>query len=208
MGTLVFPCLALVTDLQLFDSSNVMLDRVASAINAGVNMVQLREKNLQGAQLLDLAKNLRQLTYGKATFIVNERVDVALAADADGVQIGENGLPIPVVKSIMGSGALCGRSVHDVNGATKACEQGADFLVLGAMFPTETHPGDTPSGLPLMVSTRKAVEIPILGIGGISEANAAKVMPSGANGVAVIRSILLADDPVQSTKDLVTSISP
>ena len=208
MGRLVFPCLALITDLQLFGSSNLMLDRVASAIDAGVNMVQLREKNLEGAQLLELAKNLRQLTYGKASFIVNERVDVALAADADGVQIGENGLPIPVVKSIMGSRAICGRSVHDVNGATKACEQGADFLVLGSMFPTETHPGDTPSGLQLMVSTRKEVEIPILGIGGISEVNAAKVMTSGANGVAVIRSILLADDPIQATKDLVTSISP
>lgn len=208
MSKLVFPCLALVTDLQLFASSNVMLERVAIAIDAGVNMVQLREKNLEGAQLLELAKNLRQLTYGKAVFIVNERVDVALAADADGVQIGENGLPIPVVKSILGSRALCGRSVHDVNGAIKACEHGADFLVLGSMFPTESHPGDKPSGLPLMVSVSKEIEIPVLGIGGISGSNAMKVMNSGANGVAVIRSILLADDPMKATKGLVTSISP
>ena len=207
MGALVFPCLALVTNLQLFNSSEAMLERVSSAIDAGVNMVQLREKNLQGAQLLELAKNLRQLTHGKAVFIVNERVDVALASNADGVQIGENGLPIPVVKSIMGPEALCGRSVHDVIGAIKACEQGADFLVAGTMFPTESHAGDAPSGLPFLASVRKAVEVPILGIGGISESNALEVMNSGANGVAVIRSILLADDPEKATKDLVISIS-
>ena len=207
MGKLALPCLALVTDLQLFGSSQLMLKCVSSAIDAGVNIVQLREKNLPGAPLLELAKKLRELTQGKALFIVNERVDVAVSCKADGVQIGENGLPISVVRAIMGSQALCGRSVHDVNGAMQACNQGADFLVLGTMFPTESHPEEPVFGLSLMGLIRKEVDVPILGIGGISVSNAAEVMTAGADGIAVIRSILLADDPAKVTRNLAASIS-
>ena len=131
--------------------------------------------------------------------IVNDRADVALAAGADGVQLGESALPPAVARRIMGPNCLIGRSVHSLEGAAAAQAEGADFLVVGAMFPTTTHPGVSPAGPGLLRDISRLMDaseeaIPLFGIGGITEHNAEEVMRAGATGVAVITSILASAD--------------
>ncbi len=189
------PCLCLVTDPRACPPDELP-DRVAAAVDGGVDIVQLRDKNLPGGQLMDLASILRRMIRGKAMLLVNERVDVAVAVQADGVQLGEAALPTGVARAILGDSAMVGRSVHSVSGATDAQQQGADFLLVGTMFATRSHPGEEPSGPGLLTRIGSAgVAIPKLGIGGITEDNVGQVLGAGAQGVAVITSILAADDP-------------
>ena len=120
--------------------------RVAAAVEGGVNLVQLRAKEMPGGQLLSLAKELRRAVGDRALLIVNERVDVAAAARADGVQLGEEALPVSAATALLAPGSLVGRSVHSAEGADRAVSDGADFLVVGTMFATESHPGEAPAG--------------------------------------------------------------
>ena len=165
-------------------------------------MVQLREKDLPARALLDLAKRLRAVTTDKALLIVNDRVDVALLCDADGVQLGEDGLDVAAARELLGHDRLIGRSVHSIEGAVAAELEGADYLVLGTIFPTASHPGAETGGLDLVRAATNAVRIPVLGIGGITAGNAAAVMDAGASGIAVITAITLADDPASAARGL------
>ena len=163
-------------------------------------MVQLREKDLAGGRLLELATSLKQCIKSRALLIINERVDVALAAQADGVQLAEDGMPVQAARRIMGPQALIGRSVHSEQGAMQAADQGVDFLVAGAIYGTRSHPEAPPAG-PGLVSRinkrleQRAVSLPVIGIGGITVTNLDQVMVAGAAGVAVITSILASPDP-------------
>ena len=113
-------------------------------------MVQLREKDLPGRPLLDLAMKIRQAIEGNALLIVNERVDVALLSGADGVHLGEEALSPSEARSLVGDGMIIGRSVHDDEGALKAQQEDADYLIAGSVFPTRSHPGQSPQGLRLV----------------------------------------------------------
>jgi thiamine-phosphate pyrophosphorylase len=198
---LPIPCLALVTDRRLCPAGSLVA-RVKQAVAGGVDLVQLREKDLPARELLDLAQQLREITRGKALFVVNDRVDVALACAADGVQLGEEGLPAPVARRLLGEGLLVGRSVHSVAGATQAEAQGADFLLAGTVFPSLSHPQGRPAGAGLLRQVRGAVRIPLLGIGGVTAANVGQVMAAGAQGAAVIQAILSAQDPALAAAEL------
>jgi len=165
-------------------------------VDGGVDIVQLRDKEMPGAALLELAEQLRRVVAGRALLLINERADVAMAAGVDGVQLGEAALPTGAVRAIMGEASVIGRSVHSVSGACEAAESGADFLLVGTMFASNSHPGEEPSGPGLLSRIASAgVTIPMLGIGGINERNAGEVISAGAHGVAVITSILAHDDP-------------
>ena len=197
------PCLCLVTDRSLCSSDPVELERrVALAVRGGVDMVQLREKDLPGGLLLELAARLRKVAAGTALLVVNERVDVAMASGAGGVQLGEEGLPVEVAWRLAGEGSLIGRSVHSVEGALEAQEQGADFLVVGTIFPTGSHPGTEAAGPALLSSLAGRVGIPFLAIGGVTAENAAAVVDAGASGAAVISAILAARDPEAAAREL------
>ena len=197
------PCLCLVTDRSLCGSDPGELERrVALAVRGGVDMVQLREKDLPGGLLLELAARLRKVTAGTALLVVNERVDVAMASGADGVQLGEEGLSVEVARRLAGEGLLIGRSVHSVDGALEAQEQGADFLVVGTIFPTGSHPGTGAAGPGLLSSLAGRVGIPYLAIGGVTAENAAAVVDAGASGAAVISAILAARDPEAAAREL------
>ena len=200
--SLSFPSLCLVTDRRVCPTDELP-HRVAAAVDGGVDIVQLRDKEMPGAALLDLADKLRETIAGRALLLINERADVALAARADGVQLGEAALPTRAVRSIMGDAGTIGRSVHSVAGACEAAESGADFLLVGTMFATSSHPGEEPSGPGLLTRiTAAGVTIPLLGIGGITEHNAGQVISAGAHGVAVITSILASDDPRRAAQRL------
>ena len=168
----------------------------------GVDLVQLREKDLPGGILLDLARRIKDLIGDSALLVINERVDVAVAAGANGVQLGEVGLPTTVARNMLGENVLIGRSVHSVAGANRAAEQGVDFLLVGTMFASRSHPVEEPAGPGLVRDIASQSQLPLIGIGGIDATNAAEVMGAGAQGVAVIRSILALDDPKNAAQQI------
>ena len=127
-----------------------MVRRVARAVEGGVDLVQLRDKDLPGGELLALARELLRALEGRAPLVINERVDVAVAAGAQGVQLGEDALSVEEARKILPPQAWVGRSVHSVDGAIDAENAGADFLVVGTMFATGSHPGAVASGPELM----------------------------------------------------------
>ena len=169
-------------------------------------MVQLRAKELPGGQLLSLASDLKKAIEGRAALLINERVDVAISAGADGVQLGEEALPVDAARSLLPHGAIVGRSVHSAAGAADAATAGADFLVVGTMFATGSHPGSSPAGPGLMREASRRCAIPLVGIGGIDSGNISEVVNAGASGVAVIRSILGASDPRAAALELRTAL--
>ena len=191
---LPLPCLCLVTDRGRTASGDLVATTRA-AVDGGVGMVQLREKDCPAGELLSLARELRIVTEGQALLVVNDRVDVALLSGADGVQLGENGLDAASARRLVGPEMLIGRSVHSVEGALEAEADGADFLVLGTIFETTSHPGADTGGLGLVRNVTGQVEIPVIGIGGISDSNVAGLVESGAAGAAVISAISMASDP-------------
>ena len=187
--------LCLVTDRRVCPPDE-LAGRVAAAVAGGVDIVQLRDKEESGSALLDMANALANITRGSALLLVNERADVAAAAGADGVQLAEAAMPTAAVRSILPDGSIIGRSVHSVEGAVQGEKTGADFLLVGTMFVTRSHPGEEPSGPDLLERIRAAgVTTPLLGIGGITADNVDQVMRSGASGAAVITAILAGDDP-------------
>ena len=195
------PTLCLVTDRRLC-LDMPLVEKVALAVEGGVNMVQLREKDLPGGRLLKLALEIRETVSDRALLIINERVDVALACGADGVHLGEEALSPSAARHIVGEDLLIGRSVHDMERAIKAQGQGSDYLIAGTVFATGSHPGFKPSGVSVMKEMASAVRIPYLGIGGINASNAAEVIDAGASGVAVISAILASDRPGELARAL------
>ena len=184
-----------------------LLDQIDKAVAGGVDMVQLRDKEQPACDVLELAVAIKDAINGRALFLVNDRADVALAAGADGVQLGELALPPAAARRIMGPDCLIGRSVHSQDGAVAAQAQGPDFLIVGAMFPTTTHPGVNPAGPGLLRDISRQMErsgrdVPLIGIGGINESNVGAVMRAGATGVAVITSILGALDTGEAAERL------
>lgn len=172
------------------------LEEVASlAADGGVNVVQLREKDLPGGELYELAATLHAVLRGRALFLVNERVDVGMALGADGVHLPEHGLPGAKVRGLVGESCIVGRSVHSVEAAGRAVDEGADFLEVGAVYETASKPGAAPAGVELVRSVSEAVRVPVVAVGGINAENVAEVIEAGADGVAVIGAIMDADDP-------------
>ena len=198
MGTaLPNPALCLVTDRRVCPPDELP-GRVSAAISGGVDIVQLRDKEESGGALLELATALREVAGGSAILLVNERADVAAACGADGVQLGETAMPTAAVRPILPENSIIGRSVHSVDGATEARASGADFLLVGTMFATRSHPGEEPSGPGLLERIRASgVDVPLLAIGGITADNVAQVIRAGADGAAVITAILASSDPAR-----------
>ena len=211
-ATIPVPCVALVTDRRVSGSLDALLTAVAAAVAGGVGLVQMREKDLPDAEQLVLARRLRELTAGRALLFVNDSVSIAQAAGADGVQLAERSRTVASARDAMGLDVggrgrlIVGRSVHDLAGATEAAAQGADVLVVGAVFESATHPGQPAVGAGLVEQIAGAVSLPVLGIGGITAANAADVIAAGAAGVAVVSGLLAARDPHDAARALCDSV--
>jgi thiamine-phosphate diphosphorylase len=200
------PWVCLVTDHTICDSLAHLERAVYSALDGGVNVIQLREKSLPAGELFELARRVRRLSSeAGAALIVNDRVDVALAAQADGVHLGVRGLPLGAARDLVGE-RVVGRSVHELTEAVEAEKNGADYLTLGTIFSTPSHPEATAAGPPLIRKVKAQVNVPIVAIGGITPDNAAQAIAGGASGVAVIRAILADPYPGQAARRLVDSV--
>jgi thiamine-phosphate pyrophosphorylase len=187
---------------------HVLTDRKASrgrshlqvaeaAIAGGADVVQLRDKEASSGELYREALQLRKLTRkAKVPFIVNDRLDIALAVDADGVHVGQADLPASVVRKIMGPGKILGVSVVTVEEAILAEKDGADYLGVGPVFEARGTKPDTgePLGVDCIARIRRHCRLPIVAIGGINAENALKVRDAGADAAAVISAIVSADD--------------
>jgi thiamine-phosphate pyrophosphorylase len=188
--------LYLITDRKLFVSQDDFFRAVENALKAGVRAVQLREKDLSTRELLDMAFAFREMTkrYGAKLFI-NDRMDIALIAEADGVHLGNSSMPVNAVRKVIGERFLIGRSTHSLKDALEAAEDGADFITFGPIFqtPSKARYGD-PVGLEAMKDTSEKISIPIFGLGGIKISNIREVLDFGASGVALISGILAAAD--------------
>jgi len=178
------------------------LDSVlAAVIDGGCRMVQLREKEWPSGRLLPLARRLRdRCRAAGVTFIMNDRVDVAVAIDADGVHLGQEDLPARIARSLLRAGMLVGVSTHDVEQARAARDDGADYVAVGSMFPTATKPDFQLVGPALIRKLRGEIRVPLVGIGGITHDNVVDVVRAGADGVAVISAVCSAADPAKATR--------
>jgi thiamine-phosphate pyrophosphorylase len=168
-----------------------------AAIRGGADVLQLRDKESSGGRLFRVALQLRKLTReAKVPLIVNDRLDIALAVDADGVHLGQADLPASVARNIMGSGRILGVSAETVAEAVAAEKDGADYLGVGPVFDARGTKPDAgePRGLELIASVRRRCRLPIVAIGGIDADNARKVLEAGADAAAVISAIAAADD--------------
>jgi thiamine-phosphate pyrophosphorylase len=199
--------LYVVTDRHLTSGRSLRLV-VEAALHGGARAFQLREKDLPPRELYPLALEIRQLTqaYG-ARLLINDRVDVALAVDADGVHLTTTSLPASIARRLLGPDRLIGVSTHTCAEAQAAAEEGADFLVFGpVLFTPSKAPYGQPVGLDALRAVRPAVTLPILAIGGIKHAHIDQVLAAGADGIAVISAIISADDPTAATQELVATL--
>jgi thiamine-phosphate pyrophosphorylase len=189
-------------------TETALVDAVQEALEGGATVVQLRAKNLGGYDLHRRAAQLKFLChqYG-ALFVVNDRLDIALAAGADGVHLGASDLPVDVARRLAPAGFVIGFSPKTLDDVAAAAQIGADYVGLGPVFPTGSKSDAQP---PIGIAgLRRQVEIarlPAVGIGGITVANAAEVVATGVDGVAVISAILGATDVAVATADLAAAV--
>jgi thiamine-phosphate pyrophosphorylase len=180
---------------------------ITAALAGGIDTVQLRDRRVAGGTLLVAARALRALadTYG-ATLVVNDRIDVACAARADGVHLPAASFPIAVARALLGDGALVGRSTHGPMEAGAAAREGADYVVLGPIFATPSKEAfGAPLGVAALAATRIAV--PLVAIGGVTVERVAEIRRAGAAGVAIVRAVLDAPDPGAAARALVNALT-
>jgi thiamine-phosphate diphosphorylase len=183
-----------------------LLDAV---LGGGCRLVQLREKTLPLAELLPLAQRLaRRCRELGALFIVNDRADLALAADADGLHVGQGDLPARRARDVLRPGMILGVSTHDPEQARRAVADGADYVAVGSIYPTTTKAGFQLVGPELIRRVRPEVPVPLVGIGGITADNAGPVLAAGADAVAVISALCTAPDPEAATRVFLERIAP
>jgi thiamine-phosphate pyrophosphorylase len=201
----------LVTGQRLSDGRTTP-EVVRAAVDGGVDVVQLREKSLPARERYEMGRDVREITREAGVpLIVNDRVDLAMAIAADGVHLGDDDLPVPVARDLLGADAIIGRSVSFVDDARAAEAAGADYLGVGAVYSTgskdDIDDDEYEIGPERVGEIADAVDIPLVGIGGITADNAGPVIAAGADGVAVITAITRADDPAAATRDLREAIA-
>ncbi|MFM8551243.1 MAG: thiamine phosphate synthase [Nitrospiraceae bacterium] len=200
--------LYLVTDRHQ-TAGRPLVPLLREALESGLRAVQLREKDLSTRDLLELAREVRTLTreHG-ARLLVNDRLDIALAVEADGVHLRADSLPVTVARRLLGPESLIGRSVHSVEDAALAESEGADFVLLGPVYATPSKLAyGAPLGLGPLKEAAQRIRVPVFAIGGITAARLGEMRLAGAQGVAVISAILSAESVGSATRELLDATS-
>lgn len=195
--------LYLVTDRQQTGGRD-LLWILEQALDGGVKAIQLREKDLPGRNLFLLAEKTRRLCQAyRAALFINDRIDVALASDADGVQLGTASIPVVPARALLGPQKLIGVSTHSIEEANAAEQSGADFVLFGPVYftPSKAEYG-TPQGLTALKAIVDNTSLPVYAIGGIGPENVQAVKNSGVRGVALISAIISAQNPKEVTEKI------
>lgn len=195
--------LYLVTDREL-SRGRTTLEIVQAAVRGGVTCIQLREKSSATREFIEDALKIKDfLKAHNISLIINDRVDVAMAVQADGVHLGQSDIPLEMAKAILNDSKIIGISAESVEDAVKAEKGGADYISVSPVFATPTKTDTAPPlGLEGIQTIRQHVQIPIVGVGGLNKDNCADVIRSGADGVAVVSAIVSADDPEKAAREL------
>ena len=193
--------LYLVTDNS--ENEEKFLKTIEEAILGGVSVVQIREKTAETLEFYNLAIKVKEITTKyNVPLIINDRVDVALAIDADGVHVGQSDMPCDITRKLIGENKILGVSAATIEEAKKAENNGADYIGTGAIFPTTTKddaPNVTKKDLSDIV---KSINIPVVAIGGITIENANELKNTGISGLSVVSAIMSADDPKKASEKL------
>ena len=177
------------------DSVESFLEKVETACRSGVTIVQLREKNLTTNQYYQLAKKVKEITDAyQVPLIIDDRLDVCLAVDAAGLHIGDDELPVPVARQVLGPDKILGVTAKTVERALEAEEGGANYLGTGAIFPTTTKENAPITLISTLKTICQRVAIPVVAIGGLTSENIDQLAATGIAGVAVVRDLMQAED--------------
>lgn len=184
-------------------NGRLLEDDIEQAIQGGVTIVQLREKDLDEQSFIEIAKKIKTLCLKyQIPFIINDNLNVALAVDSDGIHIGQDDLPVSIVREKIGFDKILGVSVHNLDEALKAKKQGADYLGVGAMFSTATKSDATDVTNQELLNITTNVDLPIVAIGGINQSNCLQLKGTKIDGIAVVSAIMAADDIKVATQKL------
>lgn len=189
------------------DSTSVPTERflptVEAACKGGATLIQLREKNKSTREYMELAKATHEITkrYG-VPLIIDDRVDVALAIDAEGVHVGQTDMPVKIARQLMGPDKIVGATTKTVPQALEAYEQGADYLGVGAIYPTTTKVVTILTSVDTLKEIVKAVPIKVNAIGGLNKDNIDVLKGSGIAGICAVSAIMKATDPEKATREL------
>lgn len=173
------------------------LMEILKRVHPMIDFIHLREKNRSAKELYELILSLTDMGVPLSKLLVNDRIDVAVAANARGIQLAYHSLPLAKARMHFPE-LMIGCSVHSVQEARVSEQQGTDFLLFGHVYPTQSKPGAAPRGLEELKGVCRAVRVPVIAIGGITPENAPEALASGAQGVAVLSGILQAEDPVDA----------
>lgn len=195
----------LVTDSGL--SKKGTLSDVKEAVEAGCKIVQYREKNSSTKEMVTEAAEIKRICSDKAIFLVNDRIDVALAVDADGVHIGQEDMPIETARKLLGENKIIGLTVHNKEEAIEAEKKGADYIGLSPIFDTATKK-DAGDGIGpgKIQEIKRSISIPIVVIGGINKENCESVVKNGADSLVAISAVVCSDDVKRETRSFIEII--
>jgi len=187
---------------SLGSRSHIEMTRMS--IKGGATAIQLRDKQTDKQKLLTIARNMKELcAAGNVLFIINDYLDIAIAVNADGVHMGQNDLPVTIARKELPIDMIVGCSARTLAEAIQGEKDGADYIGLGAIYPTGSKSNAIVIGFELLRQTIKSIKIPVVAIGGINKDNIKDVMAAGAVSAAVISAVLQADDPEKATRELV-----
>lgn len=194
--------LYLCTDRDLM-STDTIEEAVEKAVKGGCTVVQLREKECSSLEFYETALRVKRITdQYKIPLIINDRVDIALAVNADGVHVGQDDLPAASVRRILGDDKVIGVSAGSVREAVKAREDGADYLGVGAMHATSTKTDADVTTVEELKKIREMVDLPIVAIGGMNKQTLPELKGTGVSGIAVVSAVIAADDIEQAAREL------
>ncbi len=196
-------CFHVITDTELQNRfSHLELARMAIA--GGADTVQFRQKEGTTRKMIETARDMKNLCASAGVvFIVNDRLDVALASDADGVHLGQEDFPIPLAREVLGENKIFGGSAVTMEEAQKCLEEGADYVGFGPVYPTASKADAGPvTGLDLMKEVVNKVRLPLIAIGGVNRENTPELIRAGAHGIAVISAVCCRKDPEKATREL------
>lgn len=196
----------LVTDRRALKGKDIIAT-LSRSLEAGIDIVQLRDKEASDREFFDIGRKIKNLLRRKKTlFVIDDRVEMALALDSDGVHLGQDDMPVAVVRKMLGRRKIIGLSTHSIDQMRAAVKKDVDYISIGPVFPTPTKPDYRPVGLELVRIAAKESRIPFVAIGGIDETNIEGVVAAGAKRIAVVRAILSAEDPFIATKRLYDTV--